>query len=76
MSKPLSKEILLKRGGCCDNGCTNCPYKNDHIKEILLEADAYGLRWEVETWAKKFIKENKKLTEVQAYQLSYDEWIK
>jgi hypothetical protein len=77
MSKPLSKEFLLKRGSCCDNGCTNCPYKeNDHIKEILLEADAYGLKWEVETWAKKFIKENKKLTEVQAYQLSYDEWIK
>jgi len=49
---------------------------NDHIKEILTEADAYSLRWEVETWAKKFIKENKKLTELQAYQLAYDEWIK
>lgn len=27
MSKPLSKEFLLKRGSCCDNDCTNCPYK-------------------------------------------------
>ena len=35
---------------------------NDHIKEILTEADAYGLKWEVETLAKKFLKENEKLT--------------
>ena len=27
MIKPLSREILLKRGHCCDNGCKNCPYK-------------------------------------------------
>ena len=25
--KPLSKELLLERGHCCDNGCKNCPYK-------------------------------------------------
>ena len=24
--KPLSKEYLLKRGYCCNNGCKNCPY--------------------------------------------------
>ena len=46
------------------------------IEEILLEANAYGLRWEVKTYAKKFIKENEKLTEIQAYQLAYAEWIK
>ncbi|MFW6219250.1 MAG: DUF5522 domain-containing protein [bacterium] len=23
----LSKEYLLKRGFCCNNGCYNCPYK-------------------------------------------------
>jgi len=46
------------------------------IEEILLEANAYGLRWEVKTRAQKFIKENEKLTEVQAYQLAYAEWIK
>lgn len=25
--QPLSKEYLLNRGYCCNNGCTNCPYK-------------------------------------------------
>ena len=29
MNKPLSKEYLLDRGSCCDNGCLNCPYPND-----------------------------------------------
>ena len=24
--KPLSRELLLSRGKCCKNGCTNCPY--------------------------------------------------
>jgi hypothetical protein len=24
--KPLSKEFLLSRGYCCNNGCINCPY--------------------------------------------------
>ena len=23
---PLSREFLLKRGYCCNNGCKNCPY--------------------------------------------------
>ena len=46
------------------------------IEEILEEANAYGLRWEVKTYAKKFIKENEKLTEIQAYQLAYAEFIK
>lgn len=27
MAKPLSREFLLKRGHCCNNGCLNCPYK-------------------------------------------------
>ena len=46
------------------------------IEEILLEVNAYGLKWEVKTWAQKFIKENEKLTEVQAYAQAYAEWIK
>lgn len=25
--QPLSREFLLNRGFCCNNGCTNCPYK-------------------------------------------------
>ena len=46
------------------------------IEEILQEANAFGLKWEVMTWAQKFMKENKSLTKVQAYQLAYAEWIK
>jgi len=23
---PLTREFLLDRGYCCDNGCKNCPY--------------------------------------------------
>ena len=30
--KPLTKEYLLKRGSCCNNGCSNCPYK---IKKMI-----------------------------------------
>jgi hypothetical protein len=26
-NKPLSREFLLNRGFCCNNGCINCPYK-------------------------------------------------
>ena len=26
MPKPLSKEILLRRGNCCGKRCVNCPY--------------------------------------------------
>lgn len=25
----LTKEFLIKRGFCCHNSCTNCPYKKD-----------------------------------------------
>jgi len=26
VNKPLTREFLLDRGFCCDNGCKNCPY--------------------------------------------------
>jgi len=26
INKPLTREFLLNRGFCCDNGCKNCPY--------------------------------------------------
>jgi len=25
----FTAKYLLGRGGCCDNGCTNCPYKKE-----------------------------------------------
>ena len=31
--KPLSKKFLIKRGYCCGNKCTNCPYHPPHIKD-------------------------------------------
>jgi hypothetical protein len=31
MYKPLSREFLLKRGYCCNSGCTNCPYKKEKV---------------------------------------------
>lgn len=37
--QPLSREFLLKRGFCCNNDCTNCPYKmkSPKSKEDLIE---------------------------------------
>ena len=29
---PISREYLLKRGTCCNNNCTNCPYKVEQGK--------------------------------------------
>lgn len=46
------------------------------IAEILTEASRWGLRWEVETWAKKFMEEDPELDIVEAYQNAFNEWIK
>lgn len=32
---PLSKEFLKKRGYCCNNGCKNCPYKEETMKDKI-----------------------------------------
>ena len=45
MYKPLSREFLLKRGYCCNSGCTNCPYKEkdmENDKENKYEDMAKG----------------------------------
>ena len=34
--QPLSKDFLLKRGFCCKNGCTNCPYNMAELHETLM----------------------------------------
>jgi hypothetical protein len=46
------------------------------IEEILIEASAYGLRWEVNEWARKEMEKNPKIDKVQAYQNAFDEWVK
>lgn len=45
------------------------------IEEILIEASAYGLRDEVKFTAAKIMKETE-CTELQAYIIAFDEWIK
>lgn len=37
--QPLSREFLLNRGFCCNNGCINCPYKmkSPKSKQDLIE---------------------------------------
>ena len=34
--QPLSRNFLLKRGFCCKNGCTNCPYNMAELHETLM----------------------------------------
>jgi hypothetical protein len=46
------------------------------VEEILQEAHAYGLRYEVDLYAKKILDESPGIDKVQAYQLAYQEWIK
>ena len=44
------------------------------IELILEEANAFGLRAEVEIYAQKYLDEG--CTPIEAYQLAYYEWIK
>ena len=29
----FTKEFHLRRGNCCGNGCLNCPYDYENVKE-------------------------------------------
>ena len=46
------------------------------IELLLEEANNYGLRIEVEQWAMQLLKEDMDLSRLEAYVLSYNEWIK
>jgi len=48
----------------------------EQIEEILMEADACGLRAEVLETAKKHLQENPKLDKVIAYEWAYADWVK
>jgi len=50
--------------------------EEEQIEEILEEANAYNLREEVKTTAKKLLKKEPDLSELSAYVISYHEWIK
>ena len=51
--------------------------EQQQIEEILEEANAYNLKWEVMDTATRLLKENKSdLSELSAYVIAYNEWIK
>ena len=48
----------------------------ENIELLLEEANAYGLRIEVEQWAMQLLKEDPDLPRIDAYVQAYNEWIK
>ena len=48
----------------------------EDIELLLEEANNYGLRIEVEQWAIQLLKEDPDISRLEAYVLSYNEWIK
>lgn len=48
--------------------------EQEHINELLAEAKAYDLRWEVETTAQSYIEEG--YSAIEAYEMGFNEWIK
>ena len=48
----------------------------EDIELLLEEANAYGLRIEVEQWAMQLLKEDSDLSRLEAYVQAYNEWIK
>ena len=50
--------------------------EEEQIEEILEEANAYNLREEVKSTAKKIIKKNNMLSKIDAYVMAYHDWIK
>ena len=48
----------------------------EEIELILEEANAFGLRWEVNEWAKKEMEKNPTMSKHEAYVIAYNEWIK
>ena len=49
---------------------------DEQIELLLEEANAYGLRGEVEQWAMQELKEDPDISRLEAYVLAYNEWIK
>ena len=49
----------------------------EQIEEILEEANAYNLKWEVMDTATRILKEEgDDISELSAYVIAYNEWIK
>ena len=57
----------------------NQPTSNEDqlmIEMILVEADSWGLRWEVTRDAKQYLEDKTAADEVEAYIWAYEDWIK
>jgi hypothetical protein len=54
----------------------NVMTNEQQIEEILTEASAFGLRWEVQSTAEHIMDENPNLDKVEAYQQAFSEWVK
>ena len=50
--------------------------EDEMVEELRAEANAYGLAWEVDKWAKKEMEEDPTLPKIDAYVRAYNEWIK
>ena len=50
--------------------------EKETVELILEEANQYGLRREVNEEAQKFLEEDPTLSDLEAYVLAYNEWIK
>ncbi len=50
--------------------------EEQQIEEILQEANAYNLKWEVKAWADMYMRINPKLNKVAAHEMGYNEWVK
>ena len=48
----------------------------EHVELILKEANAHGLHWEVDHFAKKIISNDPSVKIVTAYQMAFEEWVK
>ena len=48
----------------------------EDIELLLEEANAFGLRMEVEQWAIQLLKEDPDLSRLEAYVRAYNEWVK
>ena len=48
----------------------------EQIELILIEANAYGLRIEVEDWADNVQKKDKNISRLDAVIMAYSEWVK
>ena len=48
----------------------------EDIELLLEEANAFGLRWEIDSTAKQMMEQNPMLPKLEVYVQAYNEWIK